>query len=92
MRSIANTCRVLFVASLSLACACSDDKKVGAEPPELDAEAADAGASEEFDAETDCTPVPDHLQLINAPTSSEKVDKQPVLPLLKADGTLPPLP
>lgn len=33
-----------------------------------------------------------HEEIINACTDAEKVDKQPVLPLLNPDGTLPPLP
>jgi hypothetical protein len=33
-----------------------------------------------------------HLELINACTNAAHEDKTPVLPLLRADGTLPPLP
>ena len=33
-----------------------------------------------------------HLEILNACTSAQSVSKQPVLPLLRADGTLPPLP
>lgn len=33
-----------------------------------------------------------HVELLNACTTAQSVDKQPVLPLLKSDGTLPPLP
>ncbi|NJM91228.1 MAG: hypothetical protein HC863_02990 [Myxococcales bacterium] len=35
-----------------------------------------------------------HEELINACTTAdvEKIDKKPTLPLLPADGTLPPLP
>lgn len=33
-----------------------------------------------------------HVELLNACTSAQSVDKRPLLPLLQADGTLPPLP
>lgn len=41
----------------------------------------------------DCTMNPmTHVEIINACTDAEKIDKKPVLPLLKPDGSLPPLP
>lgn len=33
-----------------------------------------------------------HVEIINACTDAEKIDKQPKLPLLNPDGSLPPLP
>jgi hypothetical protein len=33
-----------------------------------------------------------HEELLNACTDAEAIDKQPSLPLLNADGSLPPLP
>lgn len=33
-----------------------------------------------------------HVALLNACTTAQSVDKQPVLPLLGGDGKLPPLP
>lgn len=33
-----------------------------------------------------------HLEIINACTGAQSLTKQPVLPLLRPDGTLPPLP
>ena len=33
-----------------------------------------------------------HIEILNACTSAQSIDKKPVLPLLHADGTLPPLP
>lgn len=33
-----------------------------------------------------------HIELLNACTSAQSVDKRPVLPLLRSDGTLPSLP
>lgn len=33
-----------------------------------------------------------HVELINACTPAQSLAKQPTLPLLRADGTLPPLP
>jgi hypothetical protein len=47
---------------------------------------ADAGS-------TDCFAHPTtHFEIINACTTAEAVDKSPNLPLLLADGGLPPLP
>lgn len=33
-----------------------------------------------------------HVELLNACTSAQSVDKRPLLPLLRSDGSLPPLP
>ena len=33
-----------------------------------------------------------HVEILNACTTSQGIDKQTTLPLLKPDGTLPPLP
>ena len=90
---------VLALAACSaLAMGCGGDKNEAELMP--DAEVADSGvedadsgmADAEQDAEPLCTKVPKHSEIINAVTGSEKVDKDPVLPLLKSDGTLPPLP
>jgi hypothetical protein len=41
----------------------------------------------------DCFPSPKtHFEIINACTDAAKIDKSPTLPLLLADGGLPPLP
>lgn len=41
----------------------------------------------------DCSMSPKtHEEIINACSDAEKVDKMPALPLLKPDGSLPPLP
>lgn len=41
----------------------------------------------------DCSLDPhSYLELINACTDAEKIEKKPSLPLLNSDGTLPPLP
>lgn len=43
--------------------------------------------------EPDCFDDPmTNYEIINACTTAEKIKKTPVLPLLKSDGTLPPLP
>lgn len=42
---------------------------------------------------SDCYPNPTtYVEIINACTNAQKVDVMPVLPLLEADGGLPPLP
>jgi type IV pilus biogenesis protein CpaD/CtpE len=99
--------RMMLVAALALA-ACADDDDSTATaldastpfdanaPAPVDATAADAS----IDATTpvvvtpsDCFLNPNtYLEIINACTDAEKVDKKPVLPLLGSDGKLPPLP
>jgi hypothetical protein len=37
-------------------------------------------------------PMNTHTDIINACTNAQQIDKHPVLPLLNADGTLPPIP
>lgn len=52
-----------------------------------------AGAQGGGGGTPDCFESPKtHVEIINACTDAEHVDKQPVLPLLNADGSLPPLP
>ncbi len=44
-------------------------------------------------AETPCVKNPQtHVEILNACTSAQSVDKKTLLPLLRSDGTLPPLP
>lgn len=83
MRSI-----VLAVAALALT-ACGDDVAV-----QRDAAAdADAGVTDADNPDASCFTNPQtHVEIINACTTAEKIDRQPVLPLLNPDGTLPPLP
>lgn len=80
----------LLVAALA---ACGDDA-----PAQIDArtDAADVDAGAGVDADTadaSCFMNPQtHVEIINACTTAEKIDKHPVLPLLLPDGGLPPLP
>ena len=53
--------------------------------------APDAGPLPPDEVECFANPT-NHAQLINACTDAEAIDKNPTLPLLNADGTLPPLP
>jgi hypothetical protein len=54
---------------------------------------ADAGSADDAAGGPDCYENPTtHLEIINACTDAEKVVRDPVLPLLEPDGTLPPLP
>lgn len=75
---------LLFLALLSAAAGCKEaaDRLDGGVPP-------DAAAPADLACFTD--PVT-HVQIINACTSSQRIDKKPILPLLRPDGTLPPLP
>jgi len=53
----------------------------------------DEGPADLYVAEPPCVSQPQtHVELLNACTSAQSVDKKPVLPLLRPDGTLPPLP
>lgn len=52
-----------------------------------------SGAGGEGGGGPDCHSDPKtHIEIINACTDAEKVDKVVNLPLLEADGSLPPLP
>lgn len=79
------------LAALALA-ACGDDvatQRDGA----VDAPAGDAGIVDADTTDASCFMNPQtHVEIINACTTAEKIDRQPVLPLLNPDGTLPPLP
>jgi hypothetical protein len=98
----------LLVLSLSIAACGDDSStpvKLDATVPTLDGALPDASLPTSSDAggdagitvtpptSSDCYPLPKtYLELINACTDAEKVDKAPVLPLLMTDGGLPPLP
>jgi hypothetical protein len=98
--TLSNMLRLSLLLSASvLACAagCGDDDKAldnvkdaGSEPePEHDAEVD----VEEDAGEPDCYTKPKtYVEIINTCTDAEYVDKDPVLPQLLPDGTLPPLP
>lgn len=74
--------RDLLAISLLLLVGCPD------EPPPSPADLG-SPASDDMSCYTQPTT---HLEILNACTSAQSVSKQPVLPLLRADGTLPPLP
>ncbi|MFT3925644.1 MAG: hypothetical protein QM778_24095 [Myxococcales bacterium] len=73
--------------------ACGGDEKDNAGP------SLEPDAGEHVDAGSDAGVPPDcfanpktHLEIINACSDAERVEANPVLPLLGADGGLPPLP
>lgn len=87
----------LFAVTLLSLAACGDDapakkeRDAGSEPAPDDE--PDAEVSEEDAGEPDCYPEPkSYVQIINACTDAERVEKDPKLPQLLPDGTLPPLP
>lgn len=94
--------RALFIiCALAAAHACGDNdglpdpKRDAGEPePEPEPEPKDDAGSEESDAgELDCFEDPQrYVEIINACTDAEYVEKDPELPQLLPDGTLPPLP
>ena len=60
-----------------------------------DASGVDAGGGDEADAagEPDCFTNPTtHHEIVNACTDAQRIEKNPVLPLLNRDGSLPTLP
>lgn len=86
--------------------ACTDDSVVHDKPIAADGgpspgteggQGLDGGPAGMNDGATppglDCFPNPKtHDEIINACTDAARVDKHPTLPLLQADGGLPPLP
>jgi hypothetical protein len=76
---------IFFSLPLVFTAACGDD---GSETAPKDAPPADAGTP---DAECFTNPQT-HNEIINACTTAQKITKKPTLPLLEADGSLPPLP
>jgi hypothetical protein len=98
---------LLLASGIYSVVGCSDDTAVHENPPAPDAgssssssgaSSSSSGASSSSsgssgDSGTDCFTNPQtHVEIINACTDSQKFDKNPVLPLLLADGGLPPLP
>ncbi|MBP8809350.1 MAG: hypothetical protein KBG48_00595 [Kofleriaceae bacterium] len=82
--------RIAIVSLIvAVAAACGDEGGVtGPDAPTPDAGVVDASAP---DAACFTSPQT-HVEIINACTTAEKIDRQPVLPLLRPDGSLPPLP
>ena len=91
--------------SFGVVAACDSSSGVHETPPGTDSggdTAAPPGDSGGGDTSTlpDGPPAPDdcvvnpttHLEIINACTDASRFDKKPNLPLLLADGGLPPLP
>jgi len=81
---------ILAVACMALAAACSDDggqQLHDAPPSPVDAAVTDAAPLPCFSG----TPTT-HEQIINACTTAQQVVKPNKPPLLRSDGSLPPLP
>lgn len=75
---------LLFAFSLAFAAACGED---GREQPR------DAGVDATGTPDAACFENPTtHAEIINACTNAQSVIKKPNLPLLREDGSLPPLP
>lgn len=81
----------LVILSLVMACAAACGDEGGNAGP--DAPTPDAGVADAPGPDASCFTNPQtHVEIINACTTAEKIDRQPVLPLLRPDGSLPPLP
>jgi hypothetical protein len=91
-----------IASSLGAYVACSTDDAVHENPPVVDGGSSGDGGMTTMDGATgdggsiapdDCFMNPTtHFEIINACTDAARVDKKPLLPLLLADGGLPPLP
>ena len=80
---------IFSVALMALCIGCGDD---GGQPPAHDAAPVhDAGVDAMADAQCFTNPTT-HEQIINACTTAQQIFKSSKPPLLKADGSLPPLP
>ena len=77
--------RAALSFALLAAFACDD---AASDPPPRDAGTPDQGAPPPACVDDPTT----HLEIINACTTATGVRKVAVTPLLRADGTLPPLP
>ncbi|MGE0398094.1 MAG: hypothetical protein AB7T06_15440 [Kofleriaceae bacterium] len=78
---------IFFAVPLVFIAACGDD---GAGPKDA---AADGPPGDAGTPDADCFMNPQtHEEIINACTTAQKITKNPTLPLLNADGSLPPLP
>lgn len=75
--------RAVMIAAILIASACGDDGET-----KKDAGVHDAGAP---DASCFTNPMTNE-EIINACTTAQKIYKNPTLPLLEPDGSLPPLP
>ena len=87
---------VLACMLLCVVAACGDDEASNIDA-RVDAAEVDAGVDAvPVDADTtdaSCFMNPQtHVEIINACTTADKLEKHPVLPLLLPDGGLPPLP
>ena len=82
MRRVRTLC---LLALLGVAAGCKEapDRLDGGTPPDAATTSADLACFRD--------PVT-HVEIINACTSSQRIDKKPNLPLRRPDGTLPPLP
>ena len=87
-------------ASFAAYLGCSTDNAVHEPAPMPDAGKADTGMTTDDGSTGDGAIGPDncfmnpttHFEIINACTDAARVDKKPPLPLLLADGGLPPPP
>jgi|JI6StandDraft_1071083.scaffolds.fasta_scaffold76003_3 hypothetical protein len=85
--------RALFAGLLALALAACGDDVATQRDGAVDAPLHDGGVGDATTTDASCFMNPQtHVEIINACTTAEKIDRQPVLPLLNPDGTLPPLP
>jgi hypothetical protein len=81
------------LAVVFLLSACGDgDEAIVDGSGDVDAATVDSGGVVDAGADASCYIDPvTHLEIINACTTAQKIDKHPELPLL-TDGGLPPLP
>lgn len=75
--------KALCILLLAGQSGCPDPSGMGSEDQRLDLSEPDLACIESPRT---------HVEILNACTSAQSIEKRPVLPLLRSDGTLPPLP
>lgn len=83
LRALRGVLLPALLLALHAGCPGDSGAMAGEDRPDLAAPAPDRA----------CVPSPrTHVEILNACTDAQSVDKRVVLPLLRPDGTLPPLP
>jgi hypothetical protein len=87
--------RILCALAIAALAVCGDDVMVDVDARGIDAGTTDANGDGDLGPDASCFANPNpnnHVEIINACTTAEKIYKNPVLPLNLPDGSLRPLP
>jgi hypothetical protein len=85
---------LLFAFAMMALAACGDDGPAATDAHVIDAGVVDSPLpTDAADSDASCFNNPqNHVEIINACTTADKIYKSPTLPLLLPDGGLPPIP